>query len=123
MENLLITSTTSTLEVIFDINAKIFSLKGNSLPENPTEFFDFIDNYINNYLNKYQTEILNIICDITYMNSSSNKRLFLLLKKCITAFNKVNVIWIYDVDDDDMKEQGQDFQYSLGVNFKFQIKQ
>lgn len=123
MENLFIEKTVSTLEVIFDINTKILSLKGNSLPENPTEFFDFIDNYINNYLNKYQTEILNIICDITYMNSSSTKKLFSLFKKCVIAFNKVNIIWIYEIDDDDMKEQGQDFQYSLGVDFIFQIKQ
>lgn len=123
MENLLITSTTSTLEVIFDINAKIFSLKGNSLPENPSEFFGIIDDYIDKYKEYYQTENLNIICDITYMNSSSNKRLLLLLKKCILTFIKVNIIWIYEIDDDDMKEQGQDFQYSLGVDFIFQIKQ
>ena len=38
-------------------------------------------------------------------------------------FTTVNIIWIYDDNDDDMKEQGQDFEHSLGINFDFQAKQ
>ena len=57
------------------------------------------------------------------MNSSSNKRLFQLLKKCLTIFDRVNITWIYETNDDDMKEQGEDFQYTLGVDFDFQMKQ
>lgn len=123
MENLVINKTSNTLEVIFDINDKTITLNGNSLPENPAEFYGIIEDYINNYAQKYQTKILNIICEITYMNSSSNKRLFQLLKKCIAMFDKVNITWVYEMNDDDMKEQGEDFQYSLGVDFDFQIKQ
>lgn len=123
MENLVINRTANTLEVVFDINKKTLSFAGNSLPENPAEFYGNIDDYINNYTQKHQIQILNIVCDITYMNSSSNKRLFQLLKKCIAIFNKVNITWIYETNDDDMKEQGEDFQYTLGVDFDFQMKQ
>jgi hypothetical protein len=123
MKNLVINKTTNTLEVIFDINKKTLLLAGNSLPENPTEFYGIIDDYINNYTQNYQTHSLDIICDITYMNSSSNKRIFQLLKKCIAIFDKTNITWIYETNDDDMKEQGEDFEYSLGVDFNFQMKQ
>ena len=123
MKNLIINGTASTLEIIFNIDKKTLLLKGNSLPENPTEFYMMVDDYINEYLIQHQNNKLTIICDITYMNSSSNKRIFQLLKKCVSMFTTVNIIWIYDDNDDDMKEQGQDFEHSLGINFDFQAKQ
>jgi hypothetical protein len=122
MKNLIIDRTASTPEVIFDVDKKTLSLKGNSLPENPTEFYMIIDDYINEYL-IHQSNKLFIICDITYMNSSSNKRIFQLIKKCVAMFNVVNITWIYDVNDDDMREQGEDFEHSLGIKFNFQSKQ
>lgn len=123
MENLIINKTTNTPSVIFDIEEKTLSLCGNSLPENPTEFYMIIDDYVNSYSQQYQNEKLNIILDITYMNTSSSKRIFSFVKKCVERFKVVNVTWLFDSNDDDMYEQGKEFEHTLGINFDFQIKQ
>ena len=122
MENLIINKTINTPEVFFDIDKKTLSLCGNSLPENPADFYMVIDDYINIYSQQYHYDKLNIILDITYMNTSSGKRIFSLIKKCVEKFNIINITWIYDSNDEDMYEQGKDFEHTLGINFDFQIK-
>ena len=57
------------------------------------------------------------------MNTASGKRIFNLIKKCVDKFKTLNVIWMYDNNDDDMYEQGKDFEHGLGIDFEFQIKQ
>lgn len=126
MENLILNSTINTPEIILDINMKNLSISGNILPENPLDFFMILDNYIDIYIQNNQNNQnndLTIIFDITYMNSSSSKRLYQFIKKCIEIFKNLNIKWIYELNDDDGKEYGLNFESTLGFKFDFQIKQ
>ena len=123
MENLILNGTINTPEIILDINMKNLSISGNILPENPLDFFNILDNYIHIYIQNNQNNDLTIIFDITYMNSSSSKRLYQFIKKCIEIFKNLNIKWIYEINDDDGKEYGLNFESALGFKFDFQIKQ
>ena len=123
MENLILNGTINTPEIILDINMKNLSISGNILPENPLDFFNILDNYIDIYIQNNQNNDLTIIFDITYMNSSSSKRLYQFIKKCIEIFKNLNIKWIYEINDDDGKEYGLNFESALGFKFDFQIKQ
>lgn len=45
-----------------------------------------------------------------------------MLKKCIQSIKNVKIIWIYDIDDDDIKDLGEDIQQSIGAEFEFRIR-
>lgn len=118
MDNLIIKSTHNTPSIKIDINTKTFEISGVSLPENPHEFY----NEIIEYLKTYNHDELTIICDLIYSNSSSTKSILLMLKKCIQSIKNVKIIWIYDIDDDDIKDLGEDIQQSIGAEFEFRIR-
>jgi hypothetical protein len=119
MKNLTIYGTLNTPLIKIDVDNKMFEISGISLPENPHEFYEPVIEYIMNY---NQNE-LTIIWDLQYCNSSSTKSILLLLKKCVESINKVKVIWIYDFDDDDIKELGEDFQHSINTVFEFRVRE
>lgn len=117
MDNLIIKGTLNTPSINIDVEKKTFDISGVSLPENPYEFYGQIIDYIETYS---QNEIT-ITCDLLYSNSSSTKSILILLRKCVKLINNVNIIWIYDVDDD-IKELGEDIQHLIGTDFEFRIR-
>lgn len=119
MKNFTIESTIDTPEVIFDVTNKTITFNDNSLPEYGGTFYDDIEKFVSEFINAVDGE-LTIVYNITYMNTSSNKRLFHLFKTCNETAKKFNVIWKYSADDDDMKEQGEIFEHGLGIKFKFE---
>jgi hypothetical protein len=122
MKNFTIESTVDTPEIIFDVTGKKISFNGNSLPEYGGVFYDGVEKHILDFINAVDGE-LTIIFNITYMNTSSNKRLFFLFKMCNETAKKFNVIWKYSEDDDDMKEQGEIFEHGLGIKFEYESQE
>lgn len=122
MENLIIDSTNSTPAVLFNVEKGILMLSGKSLPENANRFFDPIEMALDEYIAKYSNSLLMITCEFEYINTSSSKALYNLLLKATKALkNNVSVIWGYEEEDEDLKEQGQDFASALGVIFEYRI--
>ncbi len=122
MKNFTIESTIDTPEIIFDVTNKTITFNDNSLPEYGGTFYDDVEKYVYEFIDAVDGE-LTIIYNITYMNTSSNKRLFHLFKTCNEKAKKFEVIWKYSEDDDDMKEQGEIFEHGLGIKFKFQSQE
>jgi len=62
-----------------------------------------------------QTDKVLVDIDLEYMNSSSSKKLLLLLKALDNnkAVGHLSVIWHYDKDDEDALVNGQVFEKSL----------
>jgi hypothetical protein len=121
MDNLLIVGTNSTPSVFFDVDKGVLELKGKSLPEDATRFYMTVNNSLNEFIEKKSsTSLLEIRCGFVYINTSSSKALYNILKKATATFkNNVSIVWAYEEDDEDMQEQGQDFSDALGVDFKF----
>lgn len=121
MDNLLIAGTDTTPSVLFFVEKGILTLSGKSLPENVARFYEQIDDALNLFIDEHSHNSLMITCEFEYINTSSSKAVFNLLKKAIKSIEKVMVVWGYEEEDEDMFEQGQDFASALGVKFEYRI--
>ena len=121
MEALRIPSTIKTPEVLFDPTNQVFEIKGKSIPDDAEEFYSNILTWFEDYVaNPFDNTVLKI--DLEYFNISSSKRLLFLLYKLneLKAKNKVvRVQWLYNEEDEDMFEVGQDYAFMVKVPFDF----
>jgi hypothetical protein len=134
MRRLFIDKTGVTPEINFSPDENIFSIIGNSAPEDVRALYypviewtkTFVDSVINGAYKKYSaSNSLDIRVDLYYFNSSSAKFLFDIfneLKRLTTKNIKVAVIWMYDEDDLDQKEAGLDIASLLEMEFVYTPK-
>ncbi|HWY34459.1 MAG TPA: DUF1987 domain-containing protein, partial [Nitrosopumilaceae archaeon] len=95
-------------------------MKGKSIPENSVIFykpvFEWLDNYIQNPAPKTSLSI-----QLDYFNTSSSKCIVDIFKKLelISKNGKGEVIinWLYDENDDDMLEAGEDYKSLIKIPF------
>ena len=112
MENLNIPATINTPEVNLDFAASQFSLKGESHPEDVTEFYQPILAPLEAYFASLGEGICNFDFEFIYFNSSSAKIVMILMELLEEAAENgatVLVRWIYDPEDDNMMELGEEF--------------
>ncbi|GAB6189907.1 DUF1987 domain-containing protein [Marinitoga arctica] len=121
MEKLIIKPTKSTPEIIFDPEKNIFSIKGESYPENSFDFYSPVFEWLENYFNNLDTETQVIFnFDISYLNTSSTKSIMFILDILEDAYeNKKNVKinWYYDEDNEFSYEIAENFMEDLNVPF------
>jgi len=112
-----IEKTSNKPEVKLDFENGILDIKGRSYPEYPELFYKSIEDG----LDKVTTSTIILTLDFEYLNTSSTKCILNLLKICKENFKTkdIKVIWIYDEDDDDIKEVGEDFSDLTNIGFKF----
>ena len=118
MRTIKIDSTINTPEIVFDITKKTFTLQGNSLPEYGGTFYDDVEKHLHYFLSYCNNE-LTIIFNLTYMNTTSNKRVLELFKICRKKITNLNIIWKYSEDDEMMKEEGEIFEKILELKFEY----
>lgn len=121
MEKLTIESTAVSPQVIFDLDKNNFVIRGRSVVTEVDSFYTpLID-----WLEKSQSKIdkrVDFVFDLEYFNIFSSKRILFILYKLSDMRNKgvdVNVIWHFSMDDDDMKEVGEDFACMVNIPFEF----
>ena len=111
--------TKSTPFVNLDYNREKLVIKGRSSPVASMEFYSKVCTAIEKYLNS--NENLTVFIALEYFNTSSSKCIYNLLKDLKnyhTEDNKqVTINWLYEVDDDDMKETGEDYSEILDFQF------
>ncbi|MDD2892499.1 MAG: DUF1987 domain-containing protein [Halothiobacillaceae bacterium] len=110
MQNLKLEATNTSPEVDFQFSEHRLALRGESYPENAAAFFGPIVEALNGYLAQTQNQVIEIIIELTYFNSSSTKVLFNIFNmlNLATASNTINLHWRYDEDDDTILEFGDD---------------
>lgn len=121
MENLIIESTNATPAVLFLTEKGILKFEGKSLPEDAIGFYQKIEMALNDYVANSECDLLHITCEFEYINTSSCKALYIILKKAVDSINNVSIVWGYEEDDEDILELGEDFADALGVEFEFKI--
>ena len=123
MENLYIEASDCTPTVSFNHEQNVLDIRGVSYPENTSSFYAPIFSWLENYFAQLNTETVTVNIEIVYFNSGSSKMLldfFDLLDE--TAFRGIDITvnWIYEDDDVDMLEYGEEFHEDFRrLNFNF----
>src|SRR4030042_5673389 len=115
---ILLRMTTLIKETLFTPSVSIFNdehrivISGQSRLEDPSPFFEELTALLDRNINEFKTH-MSIDFLLNYLNSSSSKWLFHILKGIQSKFQGKKLItinWFYDEDDDSMLEAGEVFQ-------------
>jgi len=124
METLNFESDAKTPGIDFNASTGILKLWGRSIPENSMEFYKPVFAWLDNYLNSPNAKT-EMIFQLEYFNTSSSKCILDIFRKIesLNASGKSNVTvkWLYEEDDEDMMEAGDDYQTI--VKLEIQIEQ
>jgi hypothetical protein len=123
MDDLIISKTNKTPTIFLSANQGILELKGTSIPEDSIKFYQPVLAWVNNYASNPRDTIVNI--DLEYFNTSSSKvllNIFKALTKVKDGGYKLDVNWIYEEDDEEVLESGQNFSIFSHLDFNFVIK-
>lgn len=109
MERYFVEATKMTPQIELDSDKKVYSLTGNSRPENPMQFYKPMFDWLNSYFES-ATEKMNFEVKMDYFNTSTSKillDLFELFEKYAES-KDIHVIWYYQSDDEEMQEAGEE---------------
>ena len=116
MDNLIIEATKYTPEISFDCNKNLLEIKGKSYPENTSVFYKPVFDWLREYLGQDEKKDVTANIDLIYFNSSSSKILMDfcdILDEAASDGKPISVNWIYEEDDEDAFEFGEEFQEDL----------
>lgn len=121
MEHLQLAATEKTPSVIFDPDKGTIELAGCSIHENADRFFRPLIDLAERYALE-PAEQTTIRLSLSYFNSSSAKYVLDLLKIMddvhLGGTSKVRLEWLYEEDDLDMEEAGNDYRALLNMPVK-----
>jgi hypothetical protein len=112
-------------ETLFTPSVKILNdehkiiISGQSRLEDPSPFYEELTLLLDKKINEFKTHI-SIDFSLNYLNSSSSKWLFHILKGIQSRFQGKKLItinWFFDEDDESILEAGEVFQSLLSLPF------
>ena len=112
MSELHITATDRTPEIRLSIDEGVFSMKGESFPEDVSAFYGQVIVAIDQ-LPVAIKKPLAVDIAMVYINSSSIKAMFRIfegLEAVRKAGHELSITWNFQDDDDIMQELGEDFK-------------
>ena len=116
MEEFRISPTKNTPEIVLNPEG-VIRIKGRSIHENVTDFFEPVEKWVSEYIVN-PAELTCVDLNLEYFNSASAKVLqkitYVTLKHKKFIFN-----WFYEDGDDDILERGEYFASVLDVKFNF----
>lgn len=115
-------ATDRTPEVILDPSQKRFEIKGVSVPENVSNFYDPVITWLYEYTEDKSFSGIDLNFKFNYFNTSSLKALLSLfdkLKKPMLKGEKIQIIWHYHEEDESMKEAGELLQELCELPFVY----
>jgi SiaC family regulatory phosphoprotein len=121
MEKIRIEPTEVSPEVIFDVENNNFSIKGKSVVTEVDSFYAPLIEWLENAQERLDNRV-DFVFDLEYFNIFSSKRILFILYKLSdlkVAGADINVIWHFSMEDDDMKEVGEDFACMVNLPFEF----
>jgi hypothetical protein len=93
------------------------SISGHSYPENISEFYGSIFIWLEEYLDQVdEDQSITVNIDLTYFNSTSSKvmmDMFDIFDEAVDDGKNITLNWIYDKEDPDSLEFGEEFQDNL----------
>ncbi len=121
MQNIYIPAKDESPEIIFDIESNNFSIKGKSVLTDVEDFYAPVLSWLEEVGNDLETSA-SFVFDLEYFNIASSKRILFILYK-LSELRKsgkdIYVVWYFSLEDDDMKEVGEDFAVMVNIPFEF----
>ncbi len=124
MTRLEIKETNSAPFVALDPTSGVFEIRGHSFLDNAHEFFTPIITWVKEY-EKNPNSDTKVIFDLSYINTSSQRMVFDLLKALNNMHKSgkaVQVEWLFDENDDDLRDVGHDLLSFMELPYKVIVK-
>lgn len=121
MEKITIESTAVSPKVIFDLANNNFVIRGRSVVTEVDSFYAPLIHWLEEAQGRIDKRV-DFVFDLEYFNIFSSKRILFILYRLADMRKSgldVNVIWHFSMDDDDMKEVGEDFACMVNLPFEF----
>jgi hypothetical protein len=116
MDELNIEATAYTPAMWYDPVRHSLTIKGETYPENAMEAYAPLFKWLDQYLRLGGSQALTVNVELNYFNSSSRKaliNLFDLLDTAARSGREIILNWVYDEDDADNLEYGEEFEEDL----------
>jgi len=122
MEPLHITGKEFIPEVSFNPEQGSLSISGKSFLEDTIEFYEPIIDWLKQYIEEtYQDTV--VAFKMTYFNTTTSKVFLQIIKLLEQYKGPIKIIWQYQADDDDMKEDGENMAAETHLEFQLEAVQ
>ena len=131
MEKLIIDATVNSPRIILDPDKNTFEFSGESRPENVRNFYLPVLEWLETYTKDQsglkedqRTPELNCLFNFEYFNSTSAKYIldiFKSLNALHTLGINLEIKWLYEEDDEDMLEVGEEMSRMSKLKFEYVI--
>jgi hypothetical protein len=119
MTNLIIAETKTTPSINFDAQTGVLNITGESYPDSALQFYQQVIDWLNQYITT-DTSPITVNFKFSYFNTSTSKCILDMLSLLESAYSKgrkVEVMWHYRQDDEDMQESGEEFAQDINLPF------
>lgn len=122
MKSLFIEGKPNTPTITFS-ECGVLSILGRSIPEHPIKFYKPLEDWLNNFLTTKPIKVY-LKVQLDYLNTHSTECM-LSIFKILESYGDssqadVSVMWIFEEDDEDMKNLGEDIKTLLHLPFKIE---
>lgn len=108
-------------DIRYDKETEMLSITGSSFPENAVVLYDPVVKWIDKF-NFNEIEIFTLKISLEYYNTATSKKLFEVIKRLNQTYQdgtKIEIIWEYLGDDEDMFESGRYYSELVEIPFRF----
>ena len=102
--------------IVYYPSSNSLEMVGRSIPENPELIYRRLDDWLTIHFEK--NNILFVSIQLEYINSGSSKYLYEILKR-LTGYGRsgkqVSLKWLYEEDDEAMRELGEHYRDRAGI--------
>lgn len=121
MDSLVIRGGENSPTIILNKQENNFLISGRSLPEEVMSFYapvmDWLENYVTDPNDKTVFKL-----KLDYINSASQRaiqEILTILEKIKEQGRDIEIDWYFMVDDDEMKEAGEEYSEIIDIPFNF----
>lgn len=124
MEPLIRQNTKSTPYVHLDVVSKTYVIGGRSIPIDGEMFYKPILNWLDRFAETQPVGRLEFCFRFDFFNIASSKRILFILYRLVEMQKSgwvISVLWMYEKNDIDMLEIGQDYSFMIEeLSFEFE---
>jgi hypothetical protein len=116
------TGSKNTPRITYDTEEDVLNVTGRSIAERPEVVYKPLEEWIKMHLSRYNK--LRMVIFLEYINSGSSKALRDVLRM-VSSYQsphyKVRITWLYEEDDEAMRELGEHYRDAAGVSMDVQM--